>query len=75
LKLSRIPVLEKTPLMSASEPQLIKKASQSINFTLQKNAASYSEKFNTIFGDVDIEDGLKEDLIASIEFQPMRSHL
>ncbi len=61
--------------MSASEPQLIKKASHSINFTMQKNFASYSEKFNTIFGDVDIEDGLKEDLIASIEFQPMRSHL
>jgi hypothetical protein len=61
--------------MSTSEPQLIKKASQHINFTLQKNSASYSEKFNKIFGDVEIEDGLKEDLIASIEFEPMRSQL
>ena len=61
-------------MMRASEPQLIEKASQNINFTLQNNAVSYSEKFNKIFEDVDIEDGLKEDLIASIEFQPMRSH-
>ena len=75
LKLSKIPALEKKSTICASERQLVKKVPQNINFTVQKNPISYSEKFNKIFREVDIEDRLKEDLIASIEFQPMRSNL
>lgn len=49
LKLSKIPALEKTSTICASEPQLIKKVPQNVNLTVQNNPISYSEKFNKMF--------------------------